>query len=358
MGIKDKIKNNRSLYYIIRCIKNIRNQEFVNNVLGVNNNPNLLRITHNGSLYPRKIIYYIEHEDKRAGFGAILFKTLGAINFADQLGMIPVVRWGKLAYYDSDMDKVTTNVFEYYYQQPTDVTVDDVFKANNVVTNQSRNDYLFLRDGFSISDVDDHYMWNIVRFKEMAVMMKKYIRLNTCVEENIFADISGLGITDKTLGVQIRRVMFQYNVKDHPYGIGLDEYIHSVKKMWETGKYDKVFLATEEMESLVKMQQEFGEHLVYYKDIYRNDIGDTFISVTSERKYHHYLQGYEVLRDMYTLANCRALVTGLTNVSFCAKIIKLSIDDDYEDECILDKGIAKNGMNGRDFYKMWNKKLK
>lgn len=338
-------------------MKSIRDPEFVNKVLEKNNNPNVLVITHNGSLYPGKIIYYIEHEDKRAGFGAILFKTLGAINFADQLGMIPVVRWGKLAYYDSAMDEVTTNVFEYYFHQPTDVTVDDVSKANNVVTNQSRNDYLFLRKGFSIPDVDDHYIWSVVRFDEMANMLKKYIRLKDNVEKKMLSDISELGITDKTLGVQIRRVTFQYNIKDHPVGIKLDEFIVGVKKLWETGKYDKVFLATEEEESLKRMQQEFGEYLVYYKDIYRNDIGDTFVSVTSERKYHHYLQGYEVLRDMFTLANCRALVTGLTNVSFCAKIMKLSMDDDYEDECILDKGIAKSGMDGRDFYKMWNKKL-
>ena len=51
------------------------------------------------------------------------------------------------------------------------------------------------------------------------------------------------------------------------------------------------------------------------------------------------LLGYEVLRDMYTLASCDGLVAGLSQVSYAARICKRSRNEKYDIEMILNKGI-------------------
>ena len=49
--------------------------------------------------------------------------------------------------------------------------------------------------------------------------------------------------------------------------------------------------------------------------------------------------GVEVLRDMYSMAECDGLVAGLSQVSYAARIQKKSMGSEYEDLVILNKGI-------------------
>lgn len=353
-AIKNKIKNNKYTLYIWTCMRNIRNLEFMKKVIAIMYDPNVLFIHHNGPLYPGKLLYYIECEDEKSGFCAIYRNTLAAFNFAEQFGGVPVIRWGRMAYHEPSMDAVTSNIFEYYFQQPAGITLDEVSKASNVVS-RSSNDVRFLRKDYS--QINDYYEWNQEYFQELAEMQKQ-IHFKKDVEERMTADIGSVGLDGRTIGVHIRRIMFKNNLRNHPIAVELDDYVSAVKELLKTGKYDKVFLATEETDSLARMEQEFGEKLIYYKDICRNNIGDTFRTAISERERHHYLLGYEILRDIHTLARCQALVAGLSNVSFCAKIIKLSKDEDYLDEIVLDKGIARAGVRLDKFAKHWEKKLK
>lgn len=352
--IKSRIRNNKYVFYIWTCVHNIRNPKFMKKVIAIGHDPNILFMRHNGPLYPGKLLYYIECEDEKSGFCAIYRNTLGALNFAEQFGGVPVVRWGRMAYHEPSMDAITTNIFEYYFEQPAGITLDEVSKASNVVS-RSSNDLRFMRKDYS--QIDDYYEWNQEYFQELA-QMQKHVRFKKNVEERMEADIANVGLTGRTIGVHIRRIIFKNNLRDHPIAVELDDYVSAVKKLLETGKYDKVFLATEETDSLVRMMQEFGEKLIYYKDIYRNNIGDTFRSVSSERKMHHYQLGYEILREIHTLSRCQALVAGLSNVSFCTKIIKLSKDEDFLDEIVLDKGLARDGVRPLKFVKSWEKKLK
>lgn len=260
-----------------------------------------------------------------------------------------------MAYHEPSMDAVTTNIFEYYFQQPAGISLEEIAKASNVVI-RAANDFRFLRKDYSL--ISNYYEWNQEYFQELAAMHRKYIHLKDEVGEHMTADIGDIGLTGRAIGVHIRRLMFQHPVKDHPVAVDLKDVISAVKKLMETGKYDQIFVATEETESLEQMQQEFGDCLIYYKDICRNNIGDTFRSAISARKNHHYLLGYEVLRDAYTLAGCQALVAGLSNVSFCAKIMRLSMGADYADEIILDRGIVKDGEECLKWVKRWEKKYK
>ena len=82
--------------------------------------------------------------------------------------------------------------------------------------------------------------------------------------------------------------------------------------------------------------------MFFYQDTFR---GNTDISVAfskSEREFHKYKLGYEVIRDMWTLAQCDGLVSGLSQVSSCARIVKESQGKQYIDLKIIDRGINHN----------------
>ena len=333
---------------IRKYIKKIQNPTFVESVL----NQSFFSmgwVCHNGSLYPGKIVYHYKCGWKGGGFFGMFREVLGALNYADQFGMYPVIEWSRsVPYCDKSMDAVTRNPFEYYFQQPVNISLTDLSNVSNLVEAKPK-DELFERSNFGC--YERGYAWDCKRFEELAMIMQKYIRLTDEVKERIATDLRRMEITERTLGVQVRRISFQNGVKNHPVPVELDDFIAAVAKLMATGKYDKIFLATEEEESLIAMMNRFGEKIVYYKDVIRNNTGDIELSVISNRQRHHFLMGYEVLRDVCALAKCKSLVAGLSNVSINAKIMKLALDSDYSEEVILNNGLVGKGISTKQSVK-------
>ena len=76
-------------------------------------------IKHNGESNIGKTIYHIsagaEGNDYR-GFFALMRGVLEGISYAKSMGLIPVVEWGcGTFYYDTDMEVLSKNAFDYYF---------------------------------------------------------------------------------------------------------------------------------------------------------------------------------------------------------------------------------------------------
>ena len=117
--------------------------------------------------------------------------------------------------------------------------------------------------------------------------------------------------------------------------------MEAAKKMFAAGKYDMVFLATDDSEAIDRFRETFGEKLVYYRDVIRSSGDETVMKSREERESHHYLLGREVLRDAWTLGSCQGLIAGLSQVSFGARIFKAASNIKYEDFVLLDNGMNK-----------------
>lgn len=85
----------------------------------------------------------------------------------------------------------------------------------------------------------------------------------------------------------------------------------------------------------------FGDKLRYYQDVVRSSGDETVMKSEVSRMNHHYLLGREVLRDAWTLEKCSALVAGMSQVSFGARILKEASGNRYEDLVLLDKGMNR-----------------
>lgn len=336
--IKNYIKRNEILHYMVKCLKNYHNRTFRKMVLG---RMDSLIVENNGDTVYDFIIYHIYYNNEKAGLFAILKEILNYMAFADKYQLCPVVELGnKINYYDEEFSK-EINPFNYYFLPYNGVTIEDYKKSSRVVEAKPEDIIAFCRtqDGYNYED----------RIYLYAGYYKKYFNLEPQIFESIQIEINNLwkNGSNSVLGVHIRGTDYKIGYNRHPVYVLVDEYIDTIKEALQTNTYKMIFVATDEQEALQKIKDTFGEERVLcFSDTSRSFNGSAIHLKTnsneSQGKYYRYKLGYEVIRDVYALANCEGLIGGLSNVSLFARIVKCSMDNNYKYIRILDKGINQN----------------
>ena len=353
-SIKNLIKKSDRLYVIARCIRNINDPSYWKLVKGYYEvcDYSSLFIEHKGEKYPDKIIYHIGFyiPDKKnpvrsiTGLCALLRMTLLSMSFADALGIAPVVEWGSnCAYYDPNMDPITLNVFEYYFEPVSNICSSEIEDCKNVVDmigfpRNMVNSFFFVKRA---SDMFASYHVKQEEIERLACLYRKYIHLNTKTQKYIEDQMNEILDEEPILGVHIRGTDFNLVAKNHPIVVTAEEYLETAKQVFAGGKYKKVFLATDDANALELFKAEFKDELLYFVDTFRSADHNGAQVTFSDRPFHHYRLGLEVLRDIYTLANCNSLVCGLSQVPLTAQYVNLAIGRKYNEVVVIDHGVYK-----------------
>lgn len=345
--IKPFLLKRKKLYVLMRSLRELNNAEIYKLLIGYYESDSdviSLVLENTSNFLTKAVVYDIslgELEKCDMGFCALLFWTVWQIYFADRMGFAPMVTWGNnCLYYDKEMLDITDNVFEYYFCS----TFDD----KNVKREEIRKNYPICRAYTNKRTIvkigikkDSYFEIDQEGLMIHAEIYKKYICLNSKTNQYLKTELSKIFINGKVLGVHVRGTDFKKGFKNHPVAVTFDAYLTKTKELFSTGKYDKVFLATDDIGAIDLFKKEFEDKLVTYSDAFRTEGDRGPHSTESNRPLHRYRLGLEVLRDVYTLANCDGLVCGLSNVSFAARYISLSLDRIYEDMIILDNGIIE-----------------
>ena len=350
MELKNKlievIKNNDKSYVIARCLKNLNQPEFVRLLRGHYEktfNYATFFVMHNGTMLPDKMVYHISFYRlslknckvrDSTGFCALLHLSLEMILFADTFGLMPAVEWGiNSFYYDSGMDCLTQNVFEYYFEPVSQIDCREINNYKNVIESRPSHGYFFVdnRIGYDIKQYE---------IEKLGYLYKKYVHLNKITKEFIEKSLNSIMAKEnRILAIHIRGTDFYNDKKNHPVVISFKEYLVKAKEVFSHGEYDKVFLATDDANALELFKQEFNEKLLYYNDVFRSKNHFGVHATFDNRPLHHYKLGLEVLRDVYTLANCDSLICGLSQVSFAARYVNIALERNFKEIVILDNGI-------------------
>ena len=179
---------------------------------------------------------------------------------------------------------------------------------------------------------------------EMSRMLKKYIHYNDKTIkylENGYKELIG---NKKALAVHFRGTDYRRQYNNHPVFVTIEQEIERVHEVLERNNYDVIFLATDEHSAIKIFQNEFGDKVKYFEDIWRASGEDESVAFShSARAQHHYLLGLEVLRDQYMLTKCNGLVGGMSNLTLTAQMMRRAwYDNDYEDLVILSQGLYHN----------------
>lgn len=341
MNIIDLLRRNKSLVFWNRCRIHRKESAFQEHVLNAYQNPEYLHLHSYGDEYKGETIYFVDEQGNGVGFFAELGVTLIKLYFADDRGFIPYVSWGKnYLYYEPDGIDGEKNAFLHYFAPVSHIV--DIQHARHVVKSEMRH-YEQVKSLFgAVSyDVSEEYV------DAMADMLRKYVRYNDRTKEYLESQFQELLEGKRTLGVHYRGTDFRRQYNNHPVAVRIEQAIEEVEKLIQTGKYEQIFLATDENDAVEKFMAAFGDIVRIYSDTFRDDGGDDSIAFSkSDRAYHKYLLGLEVLRDQYTLTNCGGLVCGYSNVTFLARIMRKAWHDEpFEDYVLINNGIYHNNNN-------------
>lgn len=294
-----------------------------------------------GPLYKDKVIYFIEEDNGSLGFFAMYRAWLEYIYFADICGYTPVVCGGKHFLYKEEKQICSTdNPFEYYFEQPTTVKVQEAQKSRNVIMSDLNHRKMV---ELIFTGKTCHYKYNKKYLCAMAQVVRKYVRFNKTTWEYVEKGWNKINIhNQKVLGVHIRGTDFRAEYNNHPVYVTEDECFEKIDEVFYKNKYEKIFLATDDQRILKKFIEKYQDNLCFYNDVERGDRNKSIAFESNDRINHKYRLGLEVIRDMYTLSKCDGLIAGVSQVAVCAQINKLARKEWFSDRIIIDKGINKN----------------
>lgn len=331
----------QQLKFAVYCFEQGKDTRFMSRVRALDEENNLVAVESYGNKSIGDHIYFIDMEESHSGFFAEHNKLLTLLYFADRYRLRPVVRFHPGYCYGEDhLVNGTDNPFEYYFEQPCGISLEELWGYDCVLKSRKENGRLAI----ALNEESNGYSRSELFLSEMGRITARYIRLNATVSGILRRDMEAAGICGRSragriLAVHVRGTDFKRDYNGHPVQVLTEEYLQAVVKLFSVKRYDRVFLATDDLRAVEVFQKEFGSKLIYYQDVIRSSGNDTVMHSFSERENHRYLLGVEVLRDVHSMAECDGLVAGLSQVSYAARIQKKSMGKEYEDLVILNKGI-------------------
>lgn len=300
----------------------------------------IVKFEHYGNRNQNRILYYIDLDEqyKNSGFGVLFKQMLVFILFAEKHSFQPVVRFGThLLYAEQDDD----NIFEKYFQLKSGMKQKEVFQSRNVVKAKQHDLDFFEGNSYSYDDKD---------IAMLAEVLNKYVIWNDTVGTSIRKEYERLCGKKRVLGVHIRATDFNFNYKNHPTSVSVNQYLDITENMLERRNYPYVFVATDSAEVIEQCRERLGDKVLYYADTFRSENEQAIHygkNTEKVRKNHRFLLGYEVLRDIVTLSKCESVILSKSNVGICARIINQAYNPAFEECLIVDNGMNTKGKKFR-----------
>lgn len=325
MSYKSKIKlilnKHQNLIRIMRFIYNaIKKPKF------------LQHKAHYGEENADKIIYLIRpnSEDGIQGLMSLFIQTMRKIDYAISKGYIPYVDFKnyKTQYYDGK-----NNAWEFYFTQPSNILIDEVYKSKNVILS-----------GLSLHKNEDITLFKSTIFKDNKIWNRCYELINNNISfsseaEKMIIDQSIYLNIDSCIGVYIRGTDY---TKLKPTGEyvqpQIEDIIEKTREFLNKYPESKIFLVTEDFENYRRMKNEFNDllQIADFDTFVQNYCGEDFLSKTNVLNNDKKKRGMDYLVKIILLSRCKYLVSSITMGSIAAYAMN---GNKYEDSYIFDLGL-------------------
>lgn len=274
------------------------------------------------------------------------FYVLSHIQYSLHRGWIPIVDQLHYPVYTSSIRSIegVQNAWEYFWQQPTHFTLDEVYRSKNVVL--SKRSWFGQWDmGY---DIRNHTNPDVIAFYHK-------LSLNVPLRDGIAQQVDE---THASLFIQKRRtlgVAFRFggharlsvsHAQGHPITPDAETLVRTVRERCESWQMDYIFLASDEQKAVETFARAFGEKLLVLPRL-RVDatMGDALkkhnpIYVADQL----YTTTLNYLIEMELLSKCNGLV-GTINSGLRYALVRNN--NAYDHVEILDFGRFQDG-NKRD----------
>jgi hypothetical protein len=260
--------------------------------------------------------YIIYRPPPGCGFWSNFSCVLQGLDYADRNGLVPVIDMERnpTLYNEDEPVHGVTNAWEYYFQQPSLLTLAEAL-TQDPVHNDGDISGRFTSESPPVMPPADL----LARGREL---VKKYIRLKPDIQAKLDAIIPVNAGRDM-LGVHVRGTdMRKHRPPLHPAPNTTESYLEQAMLLDREFSYRQIFLACDELETVTLFRNQFGDRLLTipahrtamdHTDMPR-EAGYKWL-FEKDRDHHRYLLGLEVLLDALLLSRCRHLACGASNVS-------------------------------------------
>lgn len=274
------------------------------------------------------------------------YRNLQNLAYAIENGWIPVVDWQNYGPFPHGEDypiNGTTNCWEYYWNQPSEYTLEEVYQSKNVILSvQNTRDNKYVPSCSFQSPLQ-------VYAEKLATDCPKYdstITFNKYTEEYIDGKQAELFPKGKRiLGVSVRGTSYGVctttnNVNGHPIQPELSELIKSIRKRMQEWDMDYVFITCELESIILQIKDVLGDCVIflprtrYQKPPMRGDVEKKLDPLYLPGK--KYQSNLDYLTEMVLLSRCNSLLAAMSSGVRAAIIWNRN---QYENMAIFDKGI-------------------
>jgi hypothetical protein len=287
-----------------------------------------------GNENPDKTFLLIKLNNPILGLMAIQSNVLGYLRIAYNKGYIPVVdlKNHKNGYLET-AEIGNINAWEYYFEQPTRYTLDDVYKSKNVITTsgEATLEAYPLRFHFLMNQKSSAAYY----FK----LLNSFVRIKDSVLHKINQECNSIIGGKRVIGV-VNRGSDYINTKGHAIQPTVGDLIIKIKELLLMWGCEYIFLATEEEYVLELFKNSFNDKLLVNKCCRINSF-DKYIFYTDvrfNRENDLYYKGLEYLTSVVILSRCNCLVGSMIVAVSGALVMN---QGKYENKYIYDLGVYK-----------------
>ncbi len=268
-------------------------------------------VSRNGEIY-----YVIRPPYAANGLGGLYLFVLGHMEYAYSKGYIPVVDFdhGKTVY-SGDEVSGSQNVWEWYFLQPGGVSLKKAFSGNYILARTAPRQAgdLFIQLMRGNKDIVGQY-FNIGGGITLADSVEKHIEKT---KEELFP------VGEKVLGVFYRGTDYvQLKPCGHPVQPEIGSLVAMVKERLSEWGNDKIFLLTEEKNTMLLFEKEFpGMVISTHQNLVENysvDSGLLIEDYKTKQFGNRYVSGLEYLTGIVLLASCDSFIGAIAGGSATA----------------------------------------
>ncbi len=319
--LKRILKENGSIYRMLRQIHEELHRKYKKE-----------RLKNHGRLHPDKPFFVIRAESETGGLMSYYNSNIGWIAYALRRGWIPVIDMQNFKNpYLSEQMLHRQNAWEYYFRQPFDYVLEEVYQSRHVILSSGKPNQT------ASPRLQGKRLKNPQYLKKTSNIIRKYMRLNDdmkkCAEENAQKLLGGgIGIGVVSRGTDL------LGYPGHSRQPETSELIHLTRDRMKKWKADFIFLATEEEKVIRQFEEEFGKGVIRYNKAEKFDDYNSRIlaEVSFDREHDEFLKGWEYLITVLLLARCHYLIGTYVGASVAAVAIN---GGKYRDTCLIDLGI-------------------
>lgn len=287
-----------------------------------------------GAEHPDCTFYIIRCGYHSLGLMGYYNNVVGHIYYALNNGWIPIVDMKNYRSQYLPINKLgKENAWEYFFDQPCNMNLDDIKRAKNVILSDEMPCEWCSPRAFGKVLVTDSEV-----SEKIFDITKRYLKINEKTWEMVEKTAAFDVIKRKRVVGVLSRGTDLIGASGHSIQPTTKELIGLVEEKMTEWRCDYIFLASEENFVIDQFKEYFGNEYVLTNSAQRFDHtdGKLLYDVKFDRDNDEYLRGVEYLISICLLSQCCSLISTFVGGSVGAMTMKGCRYENYE---IIDKGV-------------------